>query len=138
MQSRVFIFLSVLIAVLFLAGCAIPGGTRTGSARNAQPEIIDAHTHCVFNNSPEKTSKIMQSREEYLKEMAENNVVGAVAHTGYIGDYYEDLKGRNVVFCYGVGHKIDEEDIRATKRAIPEEHWKAVFHDNAIKVFKMK
>jgi hypothetical protein len=27
---------------------------------------------------------------------------------------------------------------RAFKRAIPREHWKAVFHDNAVKVFKLK
>jgi len=28
--------------------------------------------------------------------------------------------------------------IEAIKKAIPEEHWKAVFHDNAVNVFKLK
>ena len=28
--------------------------------------------------------------------------------------------------------------VRAFKRAIPEEHWRAVFHDNAARVFKFK
>ncbi len=28
--------------------------------------------------------------------------------------------------------------VQAFKRAIPKEHWKAVFHDNAAKVFKFK
>lgn len=26
--------------------------------------------------------------------------------------------------------------VEAYKRAIPKEHWKAVFHDNAVRVFK--
>jgi predicted TIM-barrel fold metal-dependent hydrolase len=27
--------------------------------------------------------------------------------------------------------------VEAYKRAIPREHWKAVFHDNAVRVFKL-
>lgn len=103
----------LLLIVLFLAGCATPGGGKPGWPGDGQLRIIDAHTHCVFNNMPEKTSGIMQSKEEYLKEMAENNVVGAVAHTGYLGGYSGDLKGRNVTFCYGVGNEIDAEEIEA-------------------------
>jgi hypothetical protein len=28
--------------------------------------------------------------------------------------------------------------VRAVKKAIPEAHWKAVFHDNAVRIFKLK
>ena len=28
--------------------------------------------------------------------------------------------------------------VDAYKRAIPEKHWKAVFHDNAVRVFKFR
>ena len=28
--------------------------------------------------------------------------------------------------------------VQAYKRAIPKEHWKAVFHNNAVRVFKLK
>jgi uncharacterized protein len=110
-QKTTFIFPFVLFLVLFLTSCTTPGGGKAGLSRDRQLKIIDAHTHCVFNNTPEKTSKIMQSKEEYLKEMADNNVVGAVAHTGYLGDFYGDLKGRNVIFCYGVGHNVNEAEI---------------------------
>jgi len=28
--------------------------------------------------------------------------------------------------------------VEAHKRAIPKEHWRAVFHDNAVRVFKLQ
>jgi hypothetical protein len=33
---------------------------------------------------------------------------------------------------------VEHPNAAAFKRAIPPEHWKAVFHDNAVKVFKLK
>ncbi len=97
--------------VLFLTSCSTSGGGKTGLSGDSRLKIIDAHTHCVFNDTREKTSNIMQSKEEYLKQMMDHHVVGAVAHTGYLGEFYEDLKERNVVFCYGVGDRINEKEI---------------------------
>lgn len=107
--------LAVFFAALFLAGCAASSAGRL--AEDGPIDVIDAHTHCVFNNTPEKTSGIIQSKEEYLREMAENHVVGAIAHTGYLGDFHEDLRDRNVVFCYGVGDDIDEAQIEASLKS---------------------
>ena len=35
--------------------------------------VIDAHTHASFDNKPEFTSGIMDSKEQYLKELKEMN-----------------------------------------------------------------
>jgi uncharacterized protein len=86
-------------------------GSNTSLQKGSGLQIIDAHTHLVFNDQKEKTSGIMQSKEEFLREMEANNVVGAVAHTGYMGGYHGDLKSRNVVFCLGIGDKIDIREI---------------------------
>ena len=110
MQKALASLTLLICMVVLLASCAAPCVT-TKLTNDERLQIIDAHTHTVFNNTPEKTSRIMQSQEEYLKEMRDNNVVGAVAHTGYLGDFHPDLKSRKVIFCYGVGNKIDEREI---------------------------
>jgi len=104
------ISLLILFLVAFLAPCSVNGGDKTDLHKDGL-RIIDAHTHCVFDHKPERSSHIMKSKEEYLKEMEASNVVGAIAHTGYLGDYHGDLKGRNVVFCYGIGEKVNEKEI---------------------------
>jgi len=117
MQKAMSFFFRVLFIVLFLTGCTISNGGTAWLSKDSHLKIIDAHTHCVFDNTPEKTSRVMQSKEEYLKEMTDNNVVGAIAHTGFLGDYYEDLKQRNVIFCYGVGDEINEKEIDETLKS---------------------
>ena len=51
---------------------------------------------------------------------------------GYIGNPKKMMFGTDWPL---VGIK---DYLEAYKRAIPREHWRAVFHDNAVKVFKMK
>jgi len=65
----------------------------------------------MFKIKPEKLNQTMPSKEQYLKEMAENNIVGAIVHTRYPGDYDEDLRSRNVVFCYGIGEQVNAKEI---------------------------
>jgi uncharacterized protein len=111
-MHRTISILSVLLFTVLGVVCAAPASEgETMISRSAKLRIIDAHTHCVFDNKPERTSGIRQSREEYLREMADNNVVGAVAHTSYVGDYHEEMKAQNVTFCYGVGDRIDEREV---------------------------
>jgi uncharacterized protein len=69
--------------------------------------IIDAHTHTRFTGKPERTSGIIITQEEYLKELKEAGAVGAVSHTGQNGEGYVDLKAHNVIHCAGVGAKVD-------------------------------
>jgi uncharacterized protein len=106
-------FKSLLIACFCLPfiACATNGGIKADSHKNGRVRIIDAHTHAVLKNTPEGMKRPIPSKEEYLKEMAENNVVGAVSHTRYPGEYDEELSNRNIVFCYGIGDKVNEKEI---------------------------
>ena len=41
-------------------------------------------------------------------------------------------------FTGGNDPNTGRPNVEAYKRAIPKEHWKAVFHDNAVRVFKLR
>jgi len=83
-------------------------------ARAADPDglrIIDAHTHTEFPGTPESSSGVMQTSEEYFQEMQEAGVVGAVAHTltpelGK-GPKDSDLRAHNVIHCAGTEGRVD-------------------------------
>jgi hypothetical protein len=103
---------AILLALL-MVGCAV-------HAEEPKIQIIDAHTHTRFDGKPEQTSKIPVTEEEYLKEWREAGVVGAVSHMSQTGEgYVEDLRAHNVVFCAGLGPKIDvawlEDGLRSGK-----------------------
>ncbi|MBI3544908.1 MAG: amidohydrolase family protein [Deltaproteobacteria bacterium] len=51
---------------------------------------------------------------------------------GYLEDPNKLMFGSDWPLTYIATYK------RAVQRAIPREHWKAVFHDNAVRVFKLK
>ena len=95
------------VAVLLMQGCATSSPSTSAARATADDEnfpIIDAHTHNHFKGVPERTSKIMDTPEEYLKEMKESNIVGAVVHTGENQeDYHPELKQYNVIYCAGSG-----------------------------------
>lgn len=79
--------------------------------------IIDAHTHAHFNGKPEATSGILQTEEQYLKELKEIGGVGAVSHADRgapaLGGGLEKLPAYQ---CYGVGQKVNVKDVeRALK-----------------------
>ncbi|MBX2987197.1 MAG: amidohydrolase family protein [Bdellovibrionaceae bacterium] len=71
--------------------------------------VIDVHTHTRFSGKPERTSGIVQTKEQFLREMKESGVVGAVVHTSDNGrtGYNEDMKEHHVVHCLGVEEKVD-------------------------------
>jgi uncharacterized protein len=76
-------------------------------------QIIDAHTHTEFTGGVEPTSGIPMTETEYFKEWREAGVVGAVAHTSQtLGNFY-NLKDRNVIYCAGVGNKVNARLIDA-------------------------
>lgn len=103
-----------LISLLSACLCAaVLPQDKVPPAKGPALGVIDAHTHTIFDGKREPFSGIVQSEEEYLREMRENHIVGAVSHTGLVGDYCEDLAGKNVLFCLGVLEKVDQAQIES-------------------------
>lgn len=74
--------------------------------------VIDAHTHTDFDGRPERSSQRPFTRDQYLKELKEIGAVGAVSHISSTGAGYDSaLDGDGVIFCRGVGEKIDLGEI---------------------------
>lgn len=94
-------------ALLLACSCAGPAARSPAGPTGAPLRIVDAHTHTDFTGKPERTSGIPFTQAEYLAEMREAGVVGAVAHTTGDGEGWVDLRAQNVVHCGGVGDAID-------------------------------
>lgn len=118
-QRRTTRRLLLAAAVASLAGgCAVQSPAPASEASAVAPdtanlEIIDAHTHTDFTGKPERTSGIPVTEVEYLREMKDAGVVGAVAHTQQDGSGYADLRSHNVISCGGVGARVDVARIEA-------------------------
>jgi uncharacterized protein len=101
----------ITMALPLLAACATTSicqkSAHTETISEPPLAIIDAHTHTRFEGKPERTSGIPVTKEQYLKEMREAGVVGAVSHTGQKDEGYVDLKENNVIHCAGVGARPD-------------------------------
>ena len=69
--------------------------------------IIDVHTHTSFTGGTEPTTGRPRTMDQYFKEWREAGIVGAVAHTTADGGGFQDLASRNVIYCGGVGDRID-------------------------------
>lgn len=85
-----------------------------GVARAQQDEaipIIDVHTHTVFTGGTEAATGRPKTRNQYFKEWREAGIVGAVAHTSASGGNYSGLQSQNVIYCGGVGDRIDVKRI---------------------------
>jgi hypothetical protein len=86
--------------------------------------VIDVHTHASFDNEPESTSGIMDSKEQYLKELKEIGAVAAVAHMhDGVEKMDADLAAYPILRCSGVGKNVNlrqiEKDLKSkTARCI--------------------
>ena len=78
-----------------------------GVSRAQEIPIIDVHTHTSFTGAVEPATGAPRTREQYFKEWREAGIVGAIAHTSADGSNFHDLKSNNVVYCGGVGDRID-------------------------------
>lgn len=97
------------LVVAFLASLSIcpivvaQSTEHTASSSQAIP-IIDAHTHTIFRRGTDQARGKPETESQYFKEWREAGVVGAVAHTSISGgNYYDDLRSRNVIYCAGIG-----------------------------------
>lgn len=112
MVLRFVIFASFLISGLVACTTTTSkpqAAAGVASASDAEPlEIIDVHTHNHFSGKAERTSGIPDTREQYLKELRDANVVGAVVHMGAGEDDADlSLKDYGVLFCAGVEGKVN-------------------------------
>ncbi|MDA1082564.1 MAG: amidohydrolase family protein [Gemmatimonadetes bacterium] len=108
--------LGVLAALAVLSSCEAQSRSPVTGATDAAGdylEIIDAHTHTAFTGQPERTSGIVVSEEQYLKEMRDAGVVGMLAHAAEDGSGYVDLRAQNVITCAGTGARVDVARIEA-------------------------
>jgi len=81
-----------------------PGLTK---AQSETIPIIDVHTHTSFTGGTEPTTGRPRTMDQYFKEWREAGIVGAVAHTTADGGNFQDLASRNVIYCGGVGDRVD-------------------------------
>ena len=109
-----------VLAILFFAALLVPfsrGQTEGAAQTDERIPIIDTHTHTSFSSTPERTSGIPRTQDQYFKEWAEAGVVGAVAHTSSTGSGFYDLKSRNVIYCAGIGETTDIRKLDADLRS---------------------
>lgn len=102
--------LLILSLVLATACASVPRPTENANAGAAGESfpVIDVHTHTRFDGRPEMTSKIVVTREQYLKERKETGVVASISHVSEDGaGYNADMKAENVFHCFGIGKKVD-------------------------------
>lgn len=95
-------------AVLFIfyaPSLAQPAQQAERAADPALP-VIDAHTHAVFARGADAGRRASRMAQ-YFKEWEAAGVVGAVAHTATDGGNYQELPGRNVIYCAGVGDIVN-------------------------------
>ena len=112
--------MKTLTILLLLLLCGTTHSQRRQVSDNPQAEripVIDVHTHTSFTSTPERTSGIPRTEEQYFKEWKEAGVVGAVAHTSGTGEGFSNLKARNVMYCAGIGDEIKAETVEAGLRA---------------------
>lgn len=104
------------LALAALLGCssvpktdskASPSPTATAAA-DEPLEVIDVHMHNHFSGKTQRTSGITDSKEKFLEEMRDANVVGAIVHMG-AGEDQPDLSLRDygVLHCAGIEKKVD-------------------------------
>jgi hypothetical protein len=107
------LLLSVL-SCAFLAG-AVTADTKLASTPQTEEfPIIDAHIHTHFSGKPERTSGIPDSREQLLKEMKANRVVGAIAHLDSTAENFDPkLLDQGVTFCLGLPANPDLKFVEA-------------------------
>lgn len=128
-HARVFMRAALLAGLAALSGLGCnsqprqsnppvsPAATATGS--DSPANVIDVHVHTRFSGKLERSSRIPQTKEEFLAEMREAGVTGAVTIEGSDDskDYQTDLSAQNVIRCAGIGKTVDVKRIEKGLRA---------------------
>ncbi len=104
MKRPFVVVLLYLVSAVLCGACA----SLTSKQENESPlRVIDVHTHADFSGKQEETSGILQTREQFVRELKEAGVVGAVSHSPQGGGSIDDsLKSEGVIHCFGVGAQV--------------------------------
>ncbi|MBX3041431.1 MAG: amidohydrolase family protein [Bdellovibrionaceae bacterium] len=118
---------------LLITGCVSSASKKTDSVKILQRleldadeslPVIDVHTHTRFSGKPEITSKIPDTFEQYLKEMKEAGVVGAVSHVGSGRQGFNaELSKHHVIQCFGIG---DQVDVSAVEKGLRSKDFRCI------------
>jgi hypothetical protein len=114
-------FILLILGTLILSGCthskiksdAATSETQPITQEDANFPIIDAHTHNHFRNKLEAISQIPDTMDEYLRELKESNVVGAVVLLDPQNTEYHDFKDHNIIACAGASAHPDYAGIES-------------------------
>ena len=111
-MNRSLTFIIAFAITSFVAGCSTAptksASTAPAAAVEEKLEIIDVHMHNHFSGKSERTSGITDSREHFLKELRDANVVGAIVHMGAGEDTADQtLRDYGVLHCAGVEGKVN-------------------------------
>ncbi|HET8782011.1 MAG TPA: amidohydrolase family protein, partial [Pyrinomonadaceae bacterium] len=97
---------------------------------------IESAAEVTYKNANvymECSAMLIGNMDEMPKEKVETYVTKPIA---WVFGYLEDP--RKLMFGTDWPLTSMKPYLEAYKRAIPQEHWKAVFHDNAVRVFKLR
>jgi hypothetical protein len=89
---------------LVISACSSTGVRKQAvSGEEEYPvRVIDAHTHTLFTGQAEPSSHIIVTEENYLREMKENHVVGAITHNADTSKGYFNSPQNHVMNCVGI------------------------------------
>jgi predicted TIM-barrel fold metal-dependent hydrolase len=98
------------------AGCAtghLTGASPTKVERDDSSPfpIIDSHVHTYFTDEPDPESGILDSKKEFLREMNEAGVVGAISHVPAGVTDFPDLRSFGVIHCAGIAETVNVREL---------------------------
>lgn len=108
-------FIALLGALVFSVAQAQTPTPTAGSGPDIP--IIDVHTHTAFDGQRNTDRGIQRTEEQYFKEWQEAGVVGAISHASSEGGNLFDLKKRNVIYCAGVGERVNAVELESGLRS---------------------
>jgi len=106
------LFLTLLVS---LAGCSTGSDIRKLPTNTADypTRIIDAHTHTYFDGQAEKSSGIINTREQYFHELNESHVSGAVSMNAVDGGGLLVSPEHHITNCVGIALPANFKKIEA-------------------------
>ncbi len=113
--TTVLLLINAFLLSLGSIGCSTnPSKSSSNDPGEGGPlAIIDAHTHTRFTGEAERTTKISMTLKQYLQEMQDAHVVGAISHTSPTGEGYVDLRSHGVMHCAGLDRKVNVKEVEA-------------------------